>query len=408
MLVSLVPLFDENMAIRAYSVFTQKKNFFLSANMSGSVSFDGAGRVDGMEVIQSMGMETLSYDKDVFVPVTSMNLFSDIASQCEEPHERLVLLIEPAVKPEPMFIDRIKQLKDDGYKFAIRKLQVSDFQAYTEILKLMDYCLINPKKVDLAMAKRYFAALFPNITLCAVNVDTQEEFEAIKQSVDFRLYEGNFYQLPITKGEHKVAPLKVNYINLINLVNDENYDLQEAADIIGHDPSLTIDLLRMVNNIAVNSEVTSVRHAAAMLGQKELTRWITTAVVSEMCSDKPSEIMRLAMLRAKFAEVLAPAFGLGAQTSEVFLMGLFSVLDAILETTMEDALSMVNVSKNVASALLTKEGPYAELYDYIVQHEKAYWPEACRLLIIKDIDIKVIYDAYLEALVWYRKLILGK
>ena len=87
---------------------------------------------------------------------------------------------------------------------------------YTEILKLMDYCLINPKKVDLAMAKRYFAALFPNITLCAVNVDTQEEFEAIKQSVDFRLYEGNFYQLPITKGEHKVAPLKVNYINLIN------------------------------------------------------------------------------------------------------------------------------------------------------------------------------------------------
>ena len=124
MLVTLIPLFDENMAIRAYSVFTQKKNFFLSANMSGSVSFDGAGRVDGMEVIQSMGTETLSYDKDVFVPVTSMNLFSDIASQCEEPHERLVLLIEPAVKPEPMFIDRIKQLKDDGLQSANCKYRI--------------------------------------------------------------------------------------------------------------------------------------------------------------------------------------------------------------------------------------------------------------------------------------------
>jgi len=408
MLVTLIPLFDENMAIRAYSMFTQKKNFFLSPNLSGTGALDGAGRVEGMEVIQNMGMDTLSHDKDVFVPVSNMNIFSDIASQCDEAHERLVLLIEPAVKPEPMFIDRIKQLKEDGYKFAIRKLQVSDFQAYTEILKLMDYCLINPKKVDLGMAKKYFTALFPNITLCAVSVDTQDEFEEIKNNVGFHLYEGNFYQLPITKGENKVAPLKVNYINLINLVNEDNYDLQAAADVIGRDPSLTIDLLRMVNNIAVNSEVTSVRHAAAMLGQKELTRWITTAVVSEMCSDRPSEIMRLAMLRAKFAELLAPAFGLGAQTSEVFLMGLFSVLDVILDTTMENALSMVNVSKNVAQALISKEGPYAAIYDYIVQHEKASWQEACRQMILQDIEIKVVYEAYIGALVWYRKLTLGK
>jgi len=408
MLVTLIPLFDENMAIRAYSMFTQKKNFFLSPNLSGTGALDGAGRVEGMEVIQNMGMDTLSHDKDVFVPVSNMNIFSDIASQCDEAHERLVLLIEPAVKPEPMFIDRIKQLKEDGYKFAIRKLQVSDFQAYTEILKLMDYCLINPKKVDLGMAKKYFTALFPNITLCAVSVDTQDEFEEIKNNVGFHLYEGNFYQLPITKGENKVAPLKVNYINLINLVNEDNYDLQAAADVIGRDPSLTIDLLRMVNNIAVNSEVTSVRHAAAMLGQKELTRWITTAVVSEMCSDRPSEIMRLAMLRAKFAELLAPAFGLGAQTSEVFLMGLFSVLDVILECPMAEALEMMKVDGDIKKALVERTGPLAPILDFVMQYEDANWQEVSRQMLLENITMETVQKAYTDTLLWYKELTTDK
>ena len=408
MLVTLIPLFDENMAIRAYSLFTQKENYFLNPLFAGTGALDGAGRVDGMEVIQSMGMETLSADRDVFVTVSSMNIFSDLTIQCDAPHERLVLLIEPDVKPEPMFIERIKELKGMGYKFGMRKLAVHDFQAYTEVLKLMDYVFLNPKKVDLAIAKKYFSALFPQITLCAVNVQTVDEFEEIRDKAGFALYEGNFYQVPITKGEHHVTPLKANYISLINKVNEENFDLSEAADIIGNDPALTIELLRMVNNIAVNSEVTSLRHAAAMIGQKELKRWITTAAISELCTDKPSEIMRVSMLRGKFAENLAATFKLGEHSSEAFILGMFSVLDVVLETTMEDALSKVNVSNDVRAALLNGEGPFEPLYSFILQYEKASWQEVSRQMILLDIDMNTLYNAYIDALVWYRKLMLGK
>ncbi len=408
MLVTLIPLFDENMAIRAYSMFTQKENYFLNPLFAGTGALDGAGRVDGMEVIQSMGIETLSADKDVFVTVSSMNIFSDLTIQCDAPHERLVLLLEPEVKPEPMFIERIKELKEMGYKFGMRKLAVHDFQAYTEILKLMDYIFLNHKKVDLAMAKKYFHALFPQVTLCAVNVQTMNEFETIREKAGFSLYEGNFYQVPITKGEHQVTPLKANYISLINKVNEENFDLSEAADIIGNDPALTIELLRMVNNIAVNSEVTSLRHAAAMLGQKELKRWITTAAISELCTDKPSEIMRISMLRGKFAENLSAAFKLGEHSSEAFIMGMFSVLDVVLETTMEDALSKVKVSNDVRMALLQREGCFSSLYDFILQYEKASWQEVSRQMILLDIDMNTLYNAYIDALAWYRKLMLGK
>ncbi len=408
MLVTLVPLFDENMAIRAYSIFTQKENYFLNPNLLGTGQLDGAARIEGIEVIQSMGMETLTGVNNVFVTVTNMSLFADMSLQCDAPNEHIVLLLDHAVKPEPMYLERIKELRAQGYRFGMRKLLVQEFQEYTEILKLMDFVFLNHKKVDLTKAKIYFEKLFPQIQICAVEVDDMETFEHLKSVSACPLYEGAFYQLPVTKGESEVSPLKVNYIELLNTVNKEDFDLTEAADIIGRDPALTISLLKMVNNMAVNSGITTIRHAAAMLGQRELKKWITTAVVSELCSDKPNEITRLSMLRAKFAENLAKPFGMEGNASELFLMGLFSALDVILDQNMEEALKLVKVSKNIREALLHKVGAYGELYQFMLNYEKANWQEISRQMILMDISMEELYDAYIQSLVWYRKLTLGE
>lgn len=407
MLVTLIPLFDENMAIKAYSLFTQKKNYFLNPMLLGTGQLDGAGRVEGLEVIQNMGIETVSGDKDVLVAVNNMALFSDLEEQCQAPNQRLVLLIDTAVKPTSMYVDRIMVLKEKGYRFAIRKVQVADFEAYREIFKLMDYVLINHKKVEMSKAQIYFRSLYPNITICAVGVDTQEEFERLRSTTAITTFEGEFYRLPINKGEHEVSPLKMNYIELLNTVNQEDYDLTDAADIVGRDTALTISLLRLANNLAINSEITSIRHAAAMLGQKELKKWITTAVVGELCADKPNEINRVSMLRAKFAENMAPLFGLATHTSELFLMGLFSLVDVILDVPMKEAIDMVNVSKDIKDALLNHEGRFAAIYDFIIQYENAGWQEVSRQMILQNIDMNDVYDAYTKALVWYRKLTLG-
>lgn len=96
--------------------------------------------------------------------------------------------------------------------------------------------------------------------------------------------------MPVTKGEAKVSPLKVNYIELLNIVNEPDFDLTKAADVIGRDTALVISLLKMVNHMTVNSEITSIRHAAAMLGQKELKKWINTAVTSQLCADRPMRL----------------------------------------------------------------------------------------------------------------------
>lgn len=408
MLVTLIPLFDENLNIGAYSLFTQKQNVFLNPSVLGTGQFDGAARVEGLEVIQSMGINSLSSDREVFVPVTNMSVFSDLSEQCDAPHERLVLLIDPAVKPEPMYIERLTELKNQGYKLAIRKLHVSEFEAYREILKLTDYVFLNHKKIDISKARIYFSKLFPQIKLCAVGVDNQEEFMALKSSGGYQLYEGNFYRIPLNRQDTEVAPLKVNYIELLNTVNNDNFELTQAADIIGRDTALTISLLRMVNRMAINSEITSIRHAAAMLGQKELKKWITTAVMGELCTDKPNEITRLSLLRARFAENLAKPFGMAGQASELFLMGLFSVLDVILDKPMKEALSMVHVSKQIKDVLLEGKGELFKVYDFILQYENAHWQEVSRQMILENIDMQTLYDAYIQTLIWYRMLTLGQ
>lgn len=405
MLLALIPLFDENMAVRAYSIFSQKDNSFLNPMMQGTARFDGAMAVEGMELIERMGIETISEDKEIFVPVSNISIFTDVEAQCSAPHHRIVFLIDNTIPPVEMYINRLRELKEKGYKLAVRKLAVSDFEAYREVLMLTDYVFLNNKKIAIKKAKVYFGKLFPNVKLCAGGIEKMETFENLKESGGYQLFEGEFYRVPLTKGNNEIAPLKVNYIQLLNMVNSDNFELSEAADIIGRDPALTISLLKMVNRMTVNSGITTIRHAAAMLGQKELRKWITTAVVNELYADKPSEVTRLSLLRAKFAEELAPSFGLVNRAEELFLMGLFSVLDVIMEKPMKEAIKMVMVSEEVKNALIHRKGQLAPIYDLMRHYEVANWQEVSRQLLLADLRTDTISEAYINALSWYKKLI---
>lgn len=405
MLLALIPLFDENMAVRAYSIFSQKDNSFLNPMMQGTGRYDGAMAVEGLELIEKMGIETVSEDKEIFVPVSNISIFTDVEAQCSAPHNRIVFLIDNTIPPVEMYINRLRELKEKGYKLAVRKLAVSDFETFREILTLTDYVFLNNKKIAIDKAKVYFGKLFPNIKLCAGGIEDMETFESLKEAGGYQLFEGEFYRVPVTKGNNEIAPLKVNYIQLLNMVNSDNFELSEAADIIGRDPALTISLLKMVNRMTVNSGITTIRHAAAMLGQKELKKWITTAVVNELYADKPSEVTRLSLLRAKFAEELAPSFGMVNRSEELFLMGLFSVLDVIMEKPMEEAMKVVMVPGEVKDALIDGKGKLAPIYDLMRHYEIASWQEVSRQLLLADLQTEKISEAYINALSWYKKLI---
>lgn len=404
MLATLIPFFDKDMKVSAYSLFSQKENYLLNPELQGSAVLSGSGRVSGLDILHNIGIDTLSPDTNVFLPIGPINIFSDIEAQAEDMKDRLVLLCDNSIANTEDYRKRLKQLKDNGYKLAIFKLPVAEFENYKEILRLMDYIILDCKKVDVMKAKIYFSHQYPNIKIYVGDVENQEMFDKLKKDKAFHLFEGAFYRIPVTKGETKIEPLKVNYLELMNTVNDADYELTQAADIIGRDTALVLALLEMVNRIAINSRITSIRHAAAILGQRELKKWINTVITKELCADKPNEITRLSLLRAKFAESLAQSFGLSMKASELFLMGLFSVLDIILNVPLEEALSKVNVSKDITEALIHHKGELAEVYDFMIAYENADWQEVCRWLIVKNIGIDDIYKAYTDSVCWYKDM----
>lgn len=405
MLVTLVPFFDKDMKVSAYSLFSQKENYLLNPDLQGGAMLNGAGRIDGLEVIENVGLDTLTPGTDVFLPIGPINVFSDIESQVDmRTRSRLVLLFDNSITNTEDYRKRLGELKEGGFKLAIYKVPISEFEPKKEILQLMTYIILDCKKINLDKAKIYFSHQYPQLKICVGNVTNQETFDSLKEDEAFPIFEGKFYRLPVTKGETKIEPLKVNYLELMNIVNDDDYELTQAADIIGRDTALVVSLLDMVNRIAINSKITSIRHAAAILGQKELKKWINTVITKELCADKPNEITRISLLRAKFAESLAPSFELALKSSELFLMGLFSVLDIILDVTMEEALEKVNVSKDIRNAILDRKGVLAEVYEFMIAYENADWQEVCRLLVVKGISVNTVYEAYTETVTWYREM----
>lgn len=405
MLATLIPFFDKDMKVSAYSLFSQKENYLLNPDLQGGAMLNGAGRIDGLEVIENVGLDTLTPGTDVFLPIGPINVFADIESQVDaKTRSRLVLLFDNSITNTEDYRKRLNELREGGFKLAIYKVPIAEFESKKEILNQMTYIILDSKKINLDKAKIYFSHQYPQIKICVGNVTDQEVFDKLKDDEAFPLFEGAFYRLPVTKGDTKIEPLKVNYLELMNTVNDDDYELTKAADIIGHDTALVVSLLDMVNRIAINSKITSIRHAAAILGQKELKKWINTVITKELCADRPNEITRVSLLRAKFAESLAPSFELAMHASELFLMGLFSVLDIILEVPMEEALNKVNVSKNIRNAIIEQKGPFAELYEFMNAYENADWQEVCRLMVVKDIDIKTVYEAYTDTVIWYREM----
>jgi EAL and modified HD-GYP domain-containing signal transduction protein len=407
MLITLIPLFDENLKVSAYSLFSQRKNHLLNPSFLGTGSNDGAGTIPGLEVINDMGLGILTTGQMVFIPVDHISIFTDILSQCNVKPDRLILLLDKSISSEDNYMNRIQELKNMGFQFAMRKVAIADFGTYEKVIKLMDYLFLDHKKLDIKKAKSVFCKTFPNLKLIAGNIGDRNVFEELKTDGGYQFFEGEFYRVPINEGQHEVSPLKANYIQLLNSANAAEFDLTKAADVIGRDTALVISLLQMVNRLVIHSNITSIRHAAAMLGQKELKKWISTTVANELYADKPNEITRLSLIRAKFSENLAPVFDIATLTSELFLTGLFSVLDVILERPMAEALDMVKVPQNVSDALIHRSGELASVYEFVLHYEMANWSEVSRIMLLKNISIDRTYQAYLGALKWYREVVLG-
>ena len=361
-------------------------------------------------MLRLVSIEALTMGKPIFVPVTKYMLLSHLETQSRQPADKIIFLIDAGeIEDAGSYIANIKNLKTLGYRFGIQK--ISDIDKIESLLEICDFVFYDHRVFDHMSEVKIRITIthkYKHITSVYTHVNNMDLFKDLHGRYK-GLFEGHFYRTPLTKGKHEVSPLQVNLINLLNKVRDENFEFDEISDIIQRDPMLTVSLLRLVNSayFALKEKVNSINQAVVMLGQTEIRKWITTAVARLLGAERPDEVTRLALIRARFAEGLAIKFGMEKESQSLFLMGLFSVLDAILDMPIAEALDMVRVSEEIREALVERTGRYSVIFQFILEYEAANWNVVSRLLILNDLETEDIYQAYVDAMVWYSDIISG-
>ena len=397
-----LPVFTAEMVIHSYHFsFQNADNLIISDQVSSM--FDGTVNPRLLEFVDNIGLETLTLGNPIFLPFTNISLLGDFTSYLQIDPTNVVITLDKGVTPEDIYIDKIKMCKKLGYKFAFKLSSTRPFEDYIPVLSLMDYIIVNQNKVNKKEALKAIKS-FPNATSIASNVNTYTMFNLAAAS-GYDLFEGRFYRIPLSAGvDSELSPLKMLCVQLLNVVREENFDLDEISKIVEKDISLSVSMLQHINGQGFSSKISTIQHAAAMLGQNELRKWVSSSASAQLGSDKPSEINRLSLIRAKFAEQLAPLFKLEKEADSLFLMGLFSVLDVLLDTSIEEALRMVSVSDDIKNALVNFKGNYYPIYEFMQFYEAGDWTSVARFMILNNIAAEDLYKSYATTLEWYKDL----
>ncbi len=395
------PVFDRNKEVKGYYISYQVGNALLEEVRRDALELSLESPF--LKVLNEVGLEVLTFNKPIFIPVTNVVLATELELGCKTEPSSAVLLLDRKNELSQANLQRVKRFK--GLDFKIAFMDLPDSSALDAFLPYTDYIFERDLDRLEQLMLRAKKGRFFNVSFIASGVDTAEQFDEAA-TIGTGFFDGNFYRMPSKGKNNKVNPLQVNYLQILNQVNKDDFDFEQFVRVVSRDTALALQFLRMVNSSHVRqNKIKSLKHAAAMLGQKEIRRWITTAVASTLSQDKPGEITRASLLRARFCENMARHFEMAIQSENLFLMGLFSVLDVILDLPMEKALELVSIPDKIRDALVHEKGEYAQVYRFIKLYEQGDWREVSRLALVHNIKIRDIASAYLDTLTWYGRLI---
>ncbi len=399
-----VPLFDKYMTVQAYLFRYQ------IPDTAGQPYTEAEGS-PLLDALNAGGLMAFAGGKPLFVPIQSQMLLSDLDRQCRQPNRGIVFLSEDQIPIEEVYLSTITYLQSMGYGFSLtghpRQLNEPD-----TLLGISNYLLLPPEVVNhpgRRMIVNEYKQRSRDLSLIAIDIDTPQAFvKAMEDGID--LFGGQFYQVPVTIGDTKITPLKANLIHLLNIVRDENFEFYVIAGVVQRDPALSLSLMRFVNSpyIGVRHKIKTIQHAVTVLGQLEVRKWVTAAVFRSLGTDQPGELTRISLIRAKFAENLAECFHMKNESQSLFLMGLFSLMHMVLDTTMDKALEAVSVSDDIYAALAEDSGLYFPVKQFIQGYERADWSFITQQIQKYNMQTHKVYDAYLGAAAWYNELVSEK
>jgi len=362
--------------------------------------------IDGDEATSRMiagsqfnfGLDDFLGDKLGFINFTLDTLLKKFPSML--PKEQVVVEILETVQPGKRLLAECQALKEQGYIIAlddyIHQPVWRHFYPFIDIIKIDFRSTSNDTIQEVLKA----TAAFPNIKLLAEKVETIEEFQ-LAMGMGFSYFQGYFFSKPEMLQSKALSPAQMTLAELLYETSKAEMDLAKITTIFERDVNLSYKLLRYSNSAVFKrrSEIETIKQALVVLGQLELKKFLSVLFTAQVSSEKPAELMRLAMTRAKFAEGIATMHR-KTDIAKAFLTGMMSLMDAILDESMTSVMSKLPLSKDIKDALVDNEGLLAEYLGLVKCYEQAMWQAANVAIDKLGLDAKLLPDAYHEAVQW--------
>lgn len=352
----------------------------------------------------SSGLEVLACNAPVFINFGEQLLTSEFTSLF--PPKSVVIEILETVKPSPQVIASCIELKKMGYLLALDDV-LGDRRSDDELGALANFVKVDFRgttRDDQARLAKAFSGR--GRRLIAEKVETHEEFEWAREA-GYDYFQGFFFAKPTLLKGQQVPSIKINSLRLLKELQNDDLDFRKIEDIIRCDISLSYKLFRYVNSalFARAKAISSVRDALVVLGELDTRRWITLATLPGLAVGSVRELIVHALVRARFCERLADAAGI-LPASDAFLVGMFSLLDALVNRPLSEILLELNLPASIRAPLLGTAGPtgVSTVYDIALRYEAGDWDALDTLMQRLFLPAGSISDVYMEAVVWANQM----
>jgi EAL and modified HD-GYP domain-containing signal transduction protein len=342
------------------------------------------------------GLDKLTAGLPAFVNCTRDALTENLVYVL--PTSMTVLEILEDVEPTPSLVTSCCKLKAEGFRLAL-----DDFvwaPKFEPLVRLADYIKVDFRSTDY-LDRRNLMRRLRGVTaaMVAEKIETQEEYQQACEE-GFALFQGYYFCHPVLMENHKVPANRVSYFEILQLLHRDTLDLDKVSQLVKRDASLTYRLLRLVNSpmYAMQREVHSVQAALLVVGEETFRRVATLAIACELNAGQPAEILRLALVRGRFCELAARQCAL--DSTEQYLLGLMSLLPAMLRLPIEELTPMLPLRDEIRRALKGEANPERILLQWLESYEQGDWAACDAMVLAHGFNQKNMVECYGRAVVW--------
>ncbi|NMB36315.1 MAG: HDOD domain-containing protein [Firmicutes bacterium] len=390
--VARQPIFNQKQEVYAYELLYRSGiNTFYSC-------LDGDRATS--EVITNsfllIGLETLTRGKIAFINFTKNLLEDEVAMLL--PKEHIVIEVLQDIEPDEKTLRACRKLKKMGYRLALDDFVYDD--KFIPLIELADIIKVDFLITDEREREALVRRIGPQgISFLAEKVETREDFIQARE-MGYSYFQGYFFSKPLIVTSRDIPSYKLTFIRILQEIHKPEINFDRLEKLIKTDVSLSYKLLKFINSLLFGfySEIRSIKQALAVLGEREIRKWLSLIALKSMGRNKPDELMITALCRARFCELVASRVGLGDRSSDLFLLGMFSLIDAFLDQPMAKILAALPIAEEIKLALLGRENRFQEVYALTLTYETGKWEDFSRYAARLGLEERVAKNFYIQSL----------